>query len=145
MAGVGVELRLLPIDPFDLIRGQYLALRYEINTPPGLPKDVAEGTTVYVVLERGQAGVHHAVSVHPKRSIVSRDQIVIRGVYHQDRRVEYGIENFFMERGAQLKEQMTDLTAYVRILPDGRASVIELRKDHQPVEFEYRRGGFFQR
>jgi len=145
LVGVEAELRLLPVDPFDPMRGQYLVLHYEINEPPSLPEDVSEGTTLYVVLESGQEGVYNAVSVHLRPPTVTPGRIVIQGVYRQNGRVEYGIENLFIERGARLEERASDLTAYVRILPDGRASVIELRKNGRPVDLKYRAKNVFER
>jgi len=134
--GTGVELKLMPVDPFDLVRGQYLTLRYEIGTIPE-QYNFTEGTTVYALLEKGADGIHHPVSYSEQMPQISAGQIAIRGTSHVSW-IEYGIESYFIERGAVLKEQMTDVTAYVKILPDGRASVVELRKDHKPVEFEYR-------
>ena|SRR3990172_1495001 len=134
--GTGVELKLMPVDPFDLIRGQYLTLNYEINRHASLP-DIPDEATVYVLLEKGTDEIYHAISVSQSWPQKSKGQVVIRGVAHKDW-IEYGIESYFIERGAALKERMTDVTAYVKILPDGRASIVELRKDHKPVEFEYR-------
>ncbi len=138
--GKGIELKLMPVDPFDLIRGQYLTLRYEIGTIPA-QYNFTEGTTVYVVLEKGEDGIHHPASYNEQMPQLSAGQVVIRGTSHKDW-IEYGIESYFIERGAQLTERMTDVTAYVKILPDGRASIVELRKDHKPVEFEYREVNF---
>ncbi len=134
--GTGVELKLMPVDPFDLIRGQYLTLRYEIGTIPE-PYNFTEGTTVYVVLKKDGDEIYRPASYSEQMPQVVEGQVVIRGTSHVNW-IEYGIESYFIERGAVLKEQMTDVTAYVKILPDGRASIVELRKDHEPVEFEYR-------
>ena len=141
MQGTGVELKLLPVDPFDLIRGQYLILNYEINQAP---EELPAGSQVFVVLEKGEDGIHHPVRYSNEWPVTRAGQVVIRGL-SSGRRVDYGIESLFMERGARLSQRMTDLTAYVRILPDGRASVVELHKDGEPAEFEYREGNFLER
>ena len=142
VSGTPIELKLLPIDPFDLVRGQYLTLNYEINTPP-TSEEIPTGVTVWVELESAN-GIYHATKTYSKRP-PKLPEVLIRGVHTSKGRVEYGIESIFIERGARLTQQMTDLTAYVKVLPDGRASVIELHKDGKPVEFEYHEGGFLER
>jgi uncharacterized membrane-anchored protein len=142
LAGTGIELKLMPVDPFDLIRGQYLTLNYEINRHASLP-DIPDEAVVYVLLEKGEDEIYHAVSVSQSWPQKSKEQVVIRGIAHKDW-IEYGIESFFMERGAQLTQRIEDLTAYVKVLPDGRATVKELRKDHKSIEFEYKEGPLLQ-
>src|SRR3989344_4515462 len=51
-----VVLATQPVDPFDLIRGQYITIRYEIGSIPSV--DGAQiGDNVYVVLEEDSTGI----------------------------------------------------------------------------------------
>lgn len=51
-----VRLATQPVDPFDLIRGQYIIIRYEIGTIPSISGAEA-GDNVYVLLEEDAEGI----------------------------------------------------------------------------------------
>ena len=58
--GVALRLELQPVDPFDVLRGRYLALAFpEEEKEHTLPPGVQGGDTIYVVLEAGKDGLAH--------------------------------------------------------------------------------------
>src|SRR5215470_482544 len=59
--GRTVTLRVLPGDPRNIFRGDYISLNYDINSLPAT-STYRDGQTVYVVLKRA-AGVWKATSV----------------------------------------------------------------------------------
>ncbi|MBI2222466.1 MAG: GDYXXLXY domain-containing protein [Acidobacteria bacterium] len=127
--GETVYLRVVPVDPRDLFRGDYVTLRYPINSlqagrvaaaptstivafeghwQAGRP--YVAGQTVYVVLEPrrqgGGAGVEHvAVRVStrkPARGLFLRGRASWssrNGEPPEFLSVEYGIDAFFVEQG----------------------------------------------
>lgn len=148
IAGKEVKLPLRPVDPFDPLRGQYLTLGYAINNPsalPGVPKNLQPNQTVYVLLQEDAKGIAAPVraSTEPLLARGSR-QTLIRGRFERGR-IHYGIEAYFMERGASLDVPLAGAVAVIRVLPDGRASVARLLKDDKPVSFTYRKRSFWQK
>ena len=102
--GVEVELRMEPIDPRSLFRGDYVSLSYAINRID-LDKvsgdgPVYGGTSVYVVLKK-DTPYWSFVSVHPERPQVPSDHVVVKGRVGRpaDNFVRYGIESYFIPEG----------------------------------------------
>jgi len=99
--GTEVVLQTIPVDPRDILRGKYVALRYEISTlRPELLGGGAQalrvGDTVYVLLEeRGAAW--EAVAARrdrPASGVFLRGTVGgVAGVVS----VRYGIESYFVD------------------------------------------------
>ena len=47
LTGTVVILKTQPVDPFDLFRGQYMTINYEISSVE-LPEETKEGDDIYV-------------------------------------------------------------------------------------------------
>lgn len=145
--GKEIMLPLEPVDPFDPLRGQYLTLSYAMNNPSslqGLPKDLRDSQAVFVLLEAGAKGVSVPVRASTSPMEAQGGETVIRG--HVERgRIYYGIEAYFMERGASLDTSLAGAVARIKVLPDGRASVVGLLKEGKPVTFGYRERSFWQK
>lgn len=95
-----IRLKTLPVDPQDLLRGDYMILRYEISNakPPAPPAGTAAGATdLWVVLEP-RDGFYAAVSASVTEPQVKPPQIAVKG-WHGPRGVTYGIENYFVPEG----------------------------------------------
>ncbi len=91
-----VRLKTKPVDPRDLLRGDYMILGYEIADVP-LSDDLPQGSEVWVVLE--QRGEHHeAVAASGTEPAPAAGQIAVRA-----RRawggLQFGIENFYVPEG----------------------------------------------
>lgn len=99
--GRTVFLKTAPVDPYDIISGQYVALGYDISNRSGLPGavDLRSGQPVYVVLQEGDDGFWHARSASRRRpKAIAPAEVVIKGRYTRWR-VEYGIEGYFVPEG----------------------------------------------
>src|SRR3989344_314410 len=90
-----VVLATQPVDPFDLIRGQYITIRYEIGSIP--------------IISGAESG----------------DDIFI----------EYGIEQYFFERGAKFSTR--GITVKVKLSDAGGARIVGLLEDGKPIKIAY--------
>ncbi len=113
--GETVLLAVQPVDPRDLIRGDFVELEYEISTIDTRElegDDELEDPTIYVELREGEDGIWRAVAVHNRRESSFGDTALIRGTYSFDSshafdspqpdvfRVRYGIESVFIPEGS---------------------------------------------
>ncbi|CAG0972434.1 MAG: GDYXXLXY domain-containing protein [Rhizobiaceae bacterium] len=121
--GAEVLLRIQPVDPRDLLRGDYVVLAYDISQiPAAVISNVPEGMTVteegpiYVRLAKGADNHWNAVSASlgkPSATPAPAGEIDIRGLmpggwsFSRDTsvRIEYGIERFYLPEGEGLAIQ----------------------------------------
>lgn len=133
--GNTVLLRVQPVDPRDLFRGDYVILGYAFSRVPpeqvtGLQSPPAgpAGLTVYAVLEPEPDGVHwQAVRFTTKPP---SNATFLQGRYTSGNRVEYGIESFFVQegQGRHYEDAVRDrrLAAKVAVNRRGQAVLREL-------------------
>jgi len=146
VTGREIVLRTEPVDPYDVMRGFYMTLAYEIARPPGHEAmgDVRPDETVYTVLAPGDNDVWSAVSVHAEMPTdLGPNKIVIRG--HRDSRrrgrLVYGIEQYFVpeEMRHQISDEITAekerILVDVAVDPEGRASVLRLHVGDKTYEY----------
>jgi uncharacterized membrane-anchored protein len=107
VTGERILLKTTPVDPRDLFRGEYVALRYEIshldhrNYDAGdFPKEVRAGDTVYVTLtKRGRFWDAERVSTTPPTD----GRLFVRGTVSSVQGgaigIRYGIESYFVPEG----------------------------------------------
>ncbi|MDA9446495.1 MULTISPECIES: GDYXXLXY domain-containing protein [Bradyrhizobium] len=150
--GTEVTLQTQPVDPRDLLRGDYVVLRYDISQLPagalaGKTAD-ARNPVVFVKLAPNADGVYAAVSVHAESVPVTAPEVLIRGrVSHScgsnirtfcDRlTIKYGLESYFVPEGEggkleQARNQQK-LRIVAAVLPSGRAAIKRLLLDGEPV------------
>jgi len=124
-----------PIDPFDLLRGQYISINYEISSIPSIA-GAENGDNIYVLLKEDKGNISRYESASFD---VPEKQNFIKGVVKDNNgeqmRVEYGIEQYFFERNAYLP--ITDLTVEVKIGKSGQARIVQLLHLGKPVKIEY--------
>ncbi|MFO0888573.1 MAG: GDYXXLXY domain-containing protein [Isosphaeraceae bacterium] len=141
-SGDVVLLRVVPVDPRDLFRGDYVILGYEVGQlPPGgieglpgpLERSNAEswqGREVFVSLVPEEDGLHYGQG----RVSVSRPPPgtpYITGRLAAGGRIGFGIESYFVQEGrgkayeAAIREHR--LSAEVALTSDGRATLRGLR------------------
>jgi uncharacterized membrane-anchored protein len=87
-----VLLRVQPVDPQDLFRGEYVALSYRISLLDHA--GIEAGERVWVPLREARGGVwtgSRALAAEPDGGTF------IRGRVRSSGRIEYGIESFFVE------------------------------------------------
>src|ERR1051325_11398801 len=82
-SGEEARLEVVPVDPRDLFRGDYVVLDYRIGTVD-MPKDVTtpltRGQQVYVTLRPDANNMSRAVAISAGRPALAGNDIVISGV-----------------------------------------------------------------
>ncbi len=153
--GVEVTLQTQPVDPRDLLRGDYVVLRYDISQVPAgaLAGKVADARhpDVFVKLAPNADGLYQAVSVHAEPVTVTAPEVLIRGRVGNyggscgaDRRrfcdklpIKYGLESYFVPEGEGRKledaRNQQKLRIVAAVLPSGRAAIKRLLLDGEPV------------
>ncbi|MEY9106394.1 putative membrane-anchored protein [Bradyrhizobium yuanmingense] len=153
--GVEVTLQTQPVDPRDLLRGDYVVLSYDISQVPAgaLAGKVADARhpTVFVRLAPKADGVYQAVSVHAEPVKVTAPEVLIRGRVGNyggscgdDRRrfcdklpTKYGLESYFVPEGEGKKledaRNQQKLRIVAAVLPSGRAAIKRLLLDGEAV------------
>ncbi|MCP4675192.1 MAG: GDYXXLXY domain-containing protein [Deltaproteobacteria bacterium] len=144
-SGKEVKLKIEPVDPRSLFRGQYARLNYDIGSIParklvvagaGKIEELRLGEIVYVSLEKS-GDLHHVKSIQldkPDSGVFIRGRLEHEHTISQDTdiQVKYGIEAFFaspkkaieVERQARSRDSI--VTARVMIAPNGKASLLDV-------------------
>ena len=123
-----VLLRVVPVDPRDLLRGDYVILSYDVSRPPNV-QGLDAGMTVYVGLAPEEDGRHFIASgtVTPGPPPPG---LFLKGTVASYGRVTYGIESYYVQegRGHDYDEaaRARKLSAEVAIAPDGRPGLLGL-------------------
>lgn len=100
-SGQPLLLKLAPVDPYSMMSGYYADLSFEVSRldffkdPPALEP----GQTVYALVEKGQDGAWHPVSLSLAKPFgLLPQQAFLRGTWGTSRggRITYGIEAFFI-------------------------------------------------
>ncbi|MGE3818750.1 MAG: GDYXXLXY domain-containing protein [Isosphaeraceae bacterium] len=119
-----VLLRVVPVDPRDFLRGDYVILSYEVSRVAGDSSQA--GRPVYVALAPDDDGRHyHADGV----SDVPFDdgRLFLRGTRESWGRVRFGIESYYVQEGEGLGYEAAvrdrRLSAEVAVAPDGTAAL----------------------
>lgn len=153
--GREVLLKVEPIDPRDLLRGDYVTLGYEImNLPAELFGAAPAGDPdysakpVWVVLRKGADGVFHPASAALDRLAlkdVQPDDVVIRGTTNGWPTAggpvfaQYGLERFYLPEGEgkQIEKDMCERPFFVvaSVAEDGSAQIKAFR-DGETVLYE---------
>ncbi|MBJ7405646.1 MAG: GDYXXLXY domain-containing protein [Bradyrhizobium sp.] len=153
--GVEVTLQTQPVDPRDLLRGDYVVLNYDISlvAAGALKGKVADARhpDVFVKLAPRADGVYQAVSVHAEPVTVTAPEVLIRGRVANyagscgdDRRrfcdklpIKYGLESYFVPEGEGKKledaRNQQKLRIVAAVLPSGRAAIKRLLLDGEKV------------
>ncbi len=128
LTGETILLRVVPVDPRDLFRGDYVILGYEFSTLPpdaipGLAYNDQESRAVYVSLEPEADGRHWRAASY---SLDRPEGVVfIEGRVARWRRLEFGIESYFVQEGEGRKYEEAvreqKLSAEVALDVNGKA------------------------
>ena len=157
-SGQEVRLEVVPVDPRDLFRGDYVVLGYRIGTVD-MPKDVTtsftRGQQVFVTLRPDASNKAQAVAISAERPAVSGTDIVISGVVSAASTcplneagvsdcklgsravgVRYGLESYFVPEGEGKKIELTPkalLEVVAAVAPSGQSAIKRLLIDGKPV------------
>lgn len=122
-SGVPVLLKSAPTDPWDVFRGEYVMLEYDISwvNSENLDHEEAQNKDVYVVLEKGEK-YWDAAGIYLDKPGLAAGQVFIKGKinYYDEFRgqykVLYGIESYYVEEGTGTGlQQIRSFDAQVRI------------------------------
>ncbi len=138
--GQAVTLKIVPVDPRSLFRGQYARLAYDIGTIKASklrlehPSRLRTGEIVYVTLvERdGLHKVEHIQLDTPKEGLFIRGRVNQRQSTDEAIQITYGIEAYFaapekalaVQRSARSRNSLT--LARVMIAPNGKAALVDI-------------------
>ncbi len=135
LTGQSIVLATRPVDPFDVLRGQYIIINYEISNIQKL-EGIQEGDAVYIALKEDENKIwryREATLTKPSQGIFIKGNV--KSVYGDSMRIEYGIEQFFFERNADLPT--TNMTVEVKVSSSGQARIIRLLHNGKPMEIKY--------
>jgi len=125
-----VLLRVVPVDPRDLFRGDYVILSYDISRMPvagALPG--TSGQTVFVTLAPEADGRHyHGVSASLDRPTPAQGTpLYIQGALSGPGQIRFGIESYFVPEGQgkpyEDAARNRKLSAEVVVATDGQAAL----------------------
>ena len=155
--GKEVRLEVVPVDPRDLFRGDYVVLGYGISTvelPKGVTDAFTRGQKVFVTLRPDENGRAEAVAVSAERPAISSADIAISGAVvnslcpanqsgirdckSENRvvRLQYGLESYFVPQGEGKKIETTEksrLEIVAAVTASGQSAIKRLRIDGKPV------------
>ena len=140
-----IMLETQPVDPRDLLRGDFVRLNYPISNvprdrffPPPLTGDLAGGTTVFVALvPTGTNEFYQLARACTAWFTPAANEVVLRGKAAQSWRnnagsihVEYGLEQYFVAEGTG--NPHGKLTVQAAVSKSGRANIKEVFVDGKP-------------
>lgn len=149
--GTEVMLHPGPVDPRDLLRGDYVALGYDISIVPAgaLAGKPARDDTVLVKLAPKPDGFYGAVSVHLEPVPLAPSEVLIRGrtaygtkcgdghAVCESLQVTYGLERYFVPEGEgraiEEARGQRKLAIVAAVNASGRAAIKRLLIDDKPV------------
>ncbi len=141
--GTVILLETRPVDPRDLLRGDYVILNYKISTIPtnrfSPPADLLTyGQTVWVALaSRGE--FHEITRASLGRFDPGDGEVLVRGKIHwrtggrdveREVGVEYGLERYYVREGTG--NPRGKLTVQAIVPASGRASIRQVFLDGVP-------------
>lgn len=131
--GREVLLKTIPVDPRDLLRGDYVILNYEIAQIPHRFCKYDKNQTVYVTLNVDEQNIAHFGDISTKKPKTlflkgrTEDCRFVTFSSENEQCVSFGIESFFVKEGTgKYLEMLLQNGALVRVLIDknGNAKVI---------------------
>lgn len=136
LTGKTFILATAPVDPFDVLRGQYITISYEISRLTNISESDI-GNYIYVVLEKDSSGIARAKEVLLEKPEGNFIKGKIKNVFGNSAIAEYGIEQFFFERGATFS--IRNITVEVKISSSGQARISKILQDGKPLDITYRK------
>lgn len=140
--GKEIRIQTVPVDPRDLLYGDYVILSYEISRldislwKGASGSEPKQGKPVYVVLkpESAAKGAYQAVGVYPYKPEALQDEVILKGrveyAYDRDRQIhmKYGLEKYYVPEhtGKDLEKQAGSLIAKVKVSPSGSSVLVGL-------------------
>lgn len=156
--GTKILLKTAPVDPWDMFRGDYVILSYEISEldlsqVPVDKKDFNPNETVYVQLEK-QGKYWTAASVSHRRpddgslAIKGKVRLLMERQDNQNLQgsrenrelliLNYGIESFFVpqHRGKEIEQERQSMEVEASVDRWGNSALVRLFINGQEVKFQ---------
>jgi uncharacterized membrane-anchored protein len=139
-----VLLETRPVDPRDLLRGDYVTLGYKIGDvltnlfTPALTGTLSSGQTVYVALAQ-RGGFHEVVRASLEPLVAGQGEIILKGRNDFRRwwssqtnsvHVEYGLERYYVREGTG--NPRGKLTVQAAVPASGNAVIKQVFVDGKP-------------
>jgi len=137
--GVEVLLKVEPVDPRDLLRGDHLTFSYKISTLNSHLfnySPIREGDTIYVPLKR--QGKYWTAVFGIQKTKPPEGEIFLRGkvsrIYGNKVHIIYGIEDYFIPEGIgrNFTFWRQEVSAKVSIDKDGKAILRQIYVNGKP-------------
>jgi uncharacterized membrane-anchored protein len=121
--GKEVSLETVPVDPYDMFRGDYVSLRYEMNSNLPSPPP-ADGAIVYTALHKSGKVWKPRIS-STERPRLFPGEVCIKGKYLASWcQIHYGIEQVFVqEKKGLLAERAKSLLVVAAVDKEGNAVI----------------------
>ena len=145
-SGESVLVKVVPVDPRDMLSGQYLDLGYEFSTlrDLGIGSKLDEddwpvmgseperwGDDVWVVLAK-KGELHVPVRAAFERPCkLAEGEVTLKGSYGFSSRAYFGIERYFVPEGTPTPKA-ADLTVRLRITSGGKARIEQVYLKGEP-------------
>lgn len=120
-----ILVKVVPVDPWDPYRGEYVRLAYPFSPLP--ESNFKNGETLYVLLKPDAKGIHQAAAFlrePPTEGVYLKGKV-------QWNQIRYGIESFYVQKGtAQTYEKAAaqgSLYAVLQVNPSGKVRLQGLR------------------
>jgi len=147
--GQEIKLRTIPVDPRDMLYGDYVILAYEMSrlspnvwqSEGALPE---RGDPVYTVLapsENGD-GTYAPIAAYPRRIEPADGQVVVKGrveyAWEEEIVVKYGLERYYVPEGTgrALERIASDMIVTVKLAPWSQAVLVGVEADVDENENE---------
>jgi uncharacterized membrane-anchored protein len=138
-----IMLETRPVDPRDLLRGDYVILNYKISDvplsvfTPARTNALADGTSIYVALApMGTNGFYEIIRASTEPLGPVAGQVLMQGNSRHwwggsgSVRVEYGLERYYVREGTG--NPRGKLTVQAAVSKSGRATIKEVFVDGKP-------------
>lgn len=129
--GTVIRVRTVPVDPRDLLRGQYLILNYPFSRMDCGP-DLQPGQTVWVRLQsRGPFFEPDGCSTGTPTLTRAAGTVLLRGTAAPGGGLRFGIEKYFFPERLTPPDTR-NLTVDLRVLPGGEVRIERLWDGTRP-------------
>lgn len=139
--GQEIKVKTVPVDPRDLLYGDYVTLSYEISRlKPELWKGQGpvpeRGSKVYVLLKPGadNPSIYEAVGFYASSPSAKPGEVIMQGVvdssWDKEVRMKYGIEKYYVPEGTggELEKDAGHMIVRVKVASWGQKKIEGIEK-----------------
>lgn len=133
--GQEVVLKVVPVDPYDILKGYYVTLGYEISRPSDLldASKLETGAVIYAVVEKQDDGLWTPVAIEQTLpQDLPTNRAALRGTWN-GLRFTYGIEEFSIPESKReviaddLNKNLNEARVDVKVDANGNAALLRLK------------------